>query len=92
MEDDSGRRHQRWWLIDESGKEHLAVTGEETVPRNRHYIYKAEAPFSQIRPLESRGQGKITSYLEGVCPCCQPKRLCSARCSIYLCVVPQLIF
>lgn len=66
LQDDHGRRHQKWWLVDDVGHEHLAVSGEEREPRDGHYNYTAEKPFSLIRPLHCQNQARVTSYLEEV--------------------------
>ena len=39
--DEGGRRHQRWWLLDDHGHEHLAVTGAAAcapVPSPRAHV------------------------------------------------------
>ena len=64
--DDGGRRRQQWWLVDDNGHEHLAVVGEETDPRDGHYNYCAEKPFSLIRPLACQNRTKVHEYLEAV--------------------------
>ena len=64
--DEGGRRHQKWWLVDDQGHEHLAVSGEEREPRDGHYAYAAEKPFSLIRPLAAQNQARVTAYLEDV--------------------------
>ena len=66
VQDESGCRHQKWWLVDDNGHEHLAVVGDEREPRDGHYNYAAEKPFSLIRPLACQNQAKVTSYLEDV--------------------------
>ncbi len=68
VQDESGCRHQKWWLVDDNGHEHLAVVGDEREPRDGHYNYVAEKPFSLIRPLACQNQAKVTSYLEDVRP------------------------
>jgi len=35
------RRRHTWYLIDQHGKEHLAVSGEEKEPKCSHYHYTA---------------------------------------------------
>lgn len=35
-----GRRVNKWYLVDQNGKEHLAVVGEERDTRDGHYTYK----------------------------------------------------
>lgn len=64
--DDGGRRRQQWWLVDDNGHEHLAVVGEERDPRDGHYNYYAEKPFSLIRPLACQNRTKVHEYLEAV--------------------------
>lgn len=65
--DEGGRRRQQWWLVDDNGHEHLAVVGEERDPRDGHYNYYAEKPFSLIRPLACQNRTKVHEYLETVC-------------------------
>ncbi|KAK9914836.1 hypothetical protein WJX75_001156 [Coccomyxa subellipsoidea] len=64
VQDEHGCRHQKWWLVDDNGHEHLAVVGDEREPRDGHYTYVAEKPFALIRPLNCQNQAKVTSYLE----------------------------
>ena len=64
--DDGGRRRQQWWLVDDNGHEHLAVVGEERDPRDGHYNYYAEKPFSLIRPLACQNRTRVHEYLEAV--------------------------
>ena len=64
--DDGGRRRQQWWLVDDTGHEHLAVVGEERDPRDGHYNYYAEKPFSLIRPLACQNRTRVHEYLEAV--------------------------
>ena len=64
--DEGGRRRQQWWLVDDNGHEHLAVVGEERDPRDGHYNYYAEKPFSLIRPLACQNRTKVHEYLEAV--------------------------
>jgi hypothetical protein len=66
VQDEHGCRHQKWWLVDDNGHEHLAVVGDEREPRDGHYTYVAEKPFALIRPLNCQNQAKVTSYLEDV--------------------------
>ena len=42
----------------------LHAAGEEREPRDGHYSYLAEKPFSLIRPLAAQNQAKVTAYLE----------------------------
>ena len=52
--------------MDDNGHEHLAVVGEERDPRDGHYNYYAEKPFSLIRPLACQNRTKVHEYLEAV--------------------------
>ncbi len=52
--------------MDDNGHEHLAVVGEERDPRDGHYNYYAEKPFSLIRPLACQNRTKVHEYLETV--------------------------
>lgn len=64
--DEGGRRRQQWWLVDDNSHEHLAVVGEERDPRDGHYNYYAEKPFSLISPLACQNRTKVHEYLESV--------------------------
>ena len=64
--DEGGRRRQQWWLVDDTGHEHLAVVGEERDPRDGHYNYYAEKPFSLIAPLACQNRTRVHEYLEAV--------------------------
>ncbi len=86
MQDENGCRHQKWWLVDDNGHEHLAVVGDEREPRDGHYSYVAEKPFSLIRPLACQNQARVTSYLEEV-----PAPNVAAACSCYDCPVKMLL-
>ncbi len=42
------------------------IAGEEREPRDGHYAYTAEKPFSLIRPLAAQNQARVGAYLEAV--------------------------
>ena len=52
--------------MDDNSHEHLAVVGEERDPRDGHYNYYAEKPFSLICPLACQNRTKVHEYLEAV--------------------------
>ena len=52
--------------MDDNSHEHLAVVGEERDPRDGHYNYYAEKPFSLICPLACQNRTKVHEYLESV--------------------------
>lgn len=63
---EDGHRGQKWFLVDESGHEQLAVTAEERETRDGHYTYKAEGPLAQLRPLMASNMGMVQEWLEQV--------------------------
>lgn len=63
---EDGHRGQRWYLVDESGHEQLAVTAEERETRDGHYTYRAEGPLAQVRPLMASNMGMVQEWLEQV--------------------------
>ncbi|KAK9831074.1 hypothetical protein WJX74_002366 [Apatococcus lobatus] len=59
-----GRRSTKWWLVDNEGHEHLAVTGEERETRDGHYVYSAHEPLATLHPLQSSNMAGVTAWLE----------------------------
>lgn len=62
-----GHRGQKWFLVDESGHEQMAVTAEERDTRDGHYTYKAEGPLAQLHPDMASNQSVVMQWLDGVC-------------------------
>lgn len=62
----SGHRGQKWYLVDESGHEQLAVSAEERDTRDGHYTYKAEGPLAQLHPDIASNMSVVSQWLDGV--------------------------
>ena len=61
-----GHRGQKWFLVDESGHEQLAVSAEERDTRDGHYTYKAEGPLAQLHPDIASNMSVVSQWLDGV--------------------------
>jgi hypothetical protein len=59
-----GRHLLRWYLMDDQGHNHLAVTGEEKETRDGHYVYSTEAFFSNAIPLEAKNQDEVKKWID----------------------------
>lgn len=63
LADDTGRHVLRYWLVDTSGGEHLAVVGEEKDTRDGHYAYHTVGVFDVKYPLEESNQTAVHIWL-----------------------------
>jgi hypothetical protein len=61
-----GRHRILWYLMDNKGHNHLAVTGEEKDTRDGHYAYHTESVFDFAAPLEAGNQEVVKLWLEGM--------------------------
>ena len=59
-----GRHLLKWFLLDDKGHHHLAVTGEEKETRDGHYSYHTEAIFELTAPLEAKNQDEGKKWLD----------------------------
>jgi len=66
FEHSDGHRGQKWFLVDESGHEQLAVVAEERETRDGHYIYKAEGPLAAQHPEVASNMSVVSQWLDGV--------------------------
>lgn len=58
-----GRHLLKWYLLDDKGHNHLALTGEEKETRDGHYAYHTEAIFELTAPLEAKNQDEVKKWL-----------------------------
>ncbi|KAL4526835.1 hypothetical protein Ndes2526A_g01264 [Nannochloris sp. 'desiccata'] len=61
-----GRHLLRWYLMDDQGHNHLAVTGEEKETRDGHYTYSTEAYFTNAAPLEAKNQDEVKKWIDSM--------------------------
>lgn len=59
-----GRHLLKWYLLDDKGHNHLALTGEEKETRDGHYAYHTEAIFEVTAPLEAKNQEEVKKWLD----------------------------
>ena len=68
-----GKLQQRWHLVDDTGREHLAVTGRGSVSTGgRNLRFTPEPAFAAVRPLGTPGTeyqvvAWLLSFLEPFC-------------------------
>jgi hypothetical protein len=63
-----GRHLLRWYLMDDQGHNHLAITGEEKETRDGHYMYSTEAYFTNAAPLEAKNQDEVKKWIDSMLP------------------------
>jgi len=61
-----GRHLLRWYLMDDQGHNHLAITGEEKETRDGHYVYSSEAYFTNAAPLEAKNQDEVKKWIDSM--------------------------
>jgi hypothetical protein len=61
-----GRHLLRWYLMDDEGHNHLAVTGEEKDTKDGHYAYSTEAFFTSAAPLEAKNQDEVKRWIDSM--------------------------
>lgn len=58
-----GRLLLNWWLVDNQGQEHLAVTGSQRVAEMGHCDYAAFEPMASLHPFHASNHGDVISWL-----------------------------
>ena len=61
-----GRHLLKWYLLDEQGHNHLALTGEEKETKDGHYTYHTEPLFQRTRPLDAKNQEEVKKWLNAM--------------------------
>uniref|UniRef100_A0A7S1XD89 TFIIS N-terminal domain-containing protein n=1 Tax=Tetraselmis chuii TaxID=63592 RepID=A0A7S1XD89_9CHLO len=59
-----GRRAIRFYLVEPSGEERLAVTGEEREARDGHYVYRTEPSFAGMQALYCGNMSDVNKWLD----------------------------
>jgi hypothetical protein len=62
--DANGVSMNQWYLVDQHGKEHLAMIGKEREARDGHYTYSAQEPYATMKAASCTNQTQVVHWLE----------------------------